>query len=334
MATDSEMQIWIPSGSLARAGGWIKDLLAQHDLAISGAIAQPHARPWSAVLRIPTSGGDVYFKAVAPALRFEPQLTWALSQWRPDCIPPVLGIDTGQGWMLMGDGGQTLREQFRAGPGMSSWHDVLTLFAALQIDLVGRIDELLQMDVRDRRLDLLPQRYTELLEEREWLMIGQPGGLTPLEYQRLIVATPFVVDMCQALATFAIPHSLHHNDLHDGNIFAENGRYLFFDWGDSSISHPFFSLRTVFVSVENTFGLEEDDPIFDVLARSYLRPWRRYATEVHLWQAFQLARRLWALSSAVKYWTILRGLQLDAGEYGRAIPALLDEFLAAHAPEL
>jgi hypothetical protein len=72
-------------------------------------------------------------------------------------------------------------------------------------------------------------------------------------------------------------------------------RPLFLDWGDSSIAHPFFSLRTVFVSIEYSFDLAEDDPRFAALAQSYLQPWTAMQTAANLTAAFQLARRLWSL---------------------------------------
>ena len=95
--------------------------------------------------------------------------------------------------------------------------------------------------------------------ETELMLKGY--GLTTAEYERLLQAAPYVANLCQKLAACGIPMSLHHNDLHDANIFFAHSRPLFFDWGDSSIAHPFFSLRTVFVSIEYSFDLAEDDPL-------------------------------------------------------------------------
>ena len=124
--------------------------------------------------------------------------------------------------------------------------------------------------------------------------------------------------------------SLHHNDLHDANIFFADNRPLFFDWGDSSIAHPFFSLRTVFVIIEYSFDLEEGDPFFDDLAQAYLQPWTIHETAENLTAAFKLAQRLWALSSAMKYKTLLRYVPALREEYGLTVPGLLQEFLAAN----
>jgi hypothetical protein len=53
------------------------------------------ARPWSVVLRVPTTAGACYGKAVAPALAHEVALTAALARWRPDCLPAVLAQPLG-----------------------------------------------------------------------------------------------------------------------------------------------------------------------------------------------------------------------------------------------
>lgn len=312
---------------------WIEQSLKQQGIKITGEMVEMHRRPWSTVLRAPTSSGDVYFKAVGPTFTFEPPLTDALSRLQPDCVPQVFTVDAECGWMLTADGGRTLRLAFKDGLDRQAWDEVLAQYAGLQIDLASHTDELLRMGVRDRRMEKLPALYKKLLEEKEWLLIDQEEGLTTAEYQRLVNAMPEVEAMCQRLAAYAVPDSLHHNDLHDANVFYNDGDITFFDWGDSSIAHPFFSLRTAFVSIEYSFGLEEDDPVFDDFARAYLRPFAQLETEENLWAAYQIARRLWSLSTAVKYKTQMQEIEGMREEYATAVPGLLQEFLAAN-PQL
>ena len=332
MTTLSTQSKWEQPDWQERANQWIRDTLAQQAVTLIGSIDQFHIRPWSTVMRIPTDVGDVYFKAGAPVFGHEAAITQAMFRWRPDCTPQVLAIDAPTGWMLLADGGQRVREAFGQERTIHDWEAILAAYADLQVHLAGHVAELLAMGTRDRRLALLPGLYAALLAEPEWLFIDQPDGLTSAEYERLVEAVPQVAAMCRRLADYAVPESLHHNDLHDGNVLIQNGRYLFFDWGDSSVAHPFFSLRTVFVSAEYTFKLDEADPVFDDLARAYLARWTQFATEDDLWAAYKLARRLWALSTAVKYSTFLHQIEDESfrTDYGTAVAGSLQEFLAAN----
>jgi hypothetical protein len=271
-----------------------------------------------------------------PSFRHEIALTAALYRWRPDSIPAVLRSDAGRGWMLIISGGETLRQAFQRqgarpeAPTIDSWRPITAFYARLQIDLAAHVDELLALGAPDRRLKRLPDLYRDLLAEKEWLLIDQADGLTAAEYERLLAATPEVDLLCRKLAAYGIPMSLHHNDLHDANIFYGDGQARFFDWGDSSVAHPFFSLRTVFVSIENTFGLPEGDPFFASLAQDYLRPWAALTPETDLTYAFGLAQRLWALSTAIKYKTQTRWLPAWRKEVAHAVPGSLQEFLEAN----
>src|SRR5678815_6102596 len=96
-----------------------------------------------------------------------------------------------------------------------------------------------------------------LLTDEPSLMIDQEKGLTSAEFHQLQDLTPRFEQICADLIAFGIPDSLNHGDFHDGNVLLKNGRITFFDWGDASVTHPFVSLLTFFVSIE--ISLELDD---------------------------------------------------------------------------
>jgi hypothetical protein len=276
------------------------------------------------------STGSIYFKAVAKSLGNEAAVTQALSSWFPEMLPELLKVDIEQNWMIVADGGPRLRDAFKDGLEIGAWSEVLGAYARFQIDVSSQVGALLAFGVPDRRLELLPGLYKAIIDDSEWLLIGQEDGLTGAEYDRLVDGKPYIEQLCQDLASYGIPDSVHHGDLHDGNIFFENGRHLFFDWGDSQITHPFFSLRTAFVSMENTFGYEEDDPRFDGFAREYLKPWAKFGSDGSLWAAYQLARRLWSIPSALQWKFTMSHLPELRHEMAIAIPSLLQEVLQAN----
>ena len=245
---------WLQPGWRAQADAGIHAELDRLGLGTSAAIEQPHVRPWSTVLRVPATSGVLYCKASAPALAHEPALTQALARWRPDCMPPVLATDLDRGWMLLPDMGVTLRGRLRSDRDIGHWRRVLPRYAEVQRALAGRLDQLLALGVLDRRLAVLPAQYARLLEDTHALRIDQPQRLTSEEYRRLRGLTPRFAALCERLAGYRIPETLHHDDFHDGNILVRDGRYTFFDWGESCVEHPFLSLVVTLRSIALTFG--------------------------------------------------------------------------------
>ena len=323
---------WTQPGWLERATAWIHVELRRQGIRVNGPIAQPHVRPWSTVLRASTTAGVIFFKATAPVIAHEPALTFALSRWRPDCMLPVLAIDRERGWMLMPDGGTTLRSLIRATRDIRAWHKALPLYAEVQIEMAGRVDELLVLGTPDRRLASLPAQFEQLLADTDALRLDLPYGLASEEYRRLRALAPKFAALCEQLAGYRVPETLHHGDFHDGNVFVRGGRYVFFDWGDSCLTHPFFSLRTVLVSIENSIGEEAAVAAFEPLRDAYLEAWTRYESRQNLLAAFNLAQRLWMIPSALGWHRALSGLEESLKEeYGHAVPALLQEFLETEA---
>jgi hypothetical protein len=282
------------------------------------------------VLRVPTDVGDHYFKATSPELAYEPALTAALAQWRPDCIAPMLAIDAERGWMLMPDGAPTLRSVIAAERDIWRWEQVLPLYAGLQIDMIERRDDLLALGALDRRLAGLPAQFERLLEVTPSLLIDQTDGLTSEEYGRLRGLVPQFAAMCAELASYNIPETLHHDDFHDGNIFAHGDQYLFFDWGETCVAHPFFTLVVGLRGIAYRFELEENDRAIERLRDSYLEPWTAFAEHEQLLAASRLARQVGAVNRALTWYRVVSKLDSpDREEQADAVPGWLQEFLSA-----
>ena len=323
-----EIHFWQKDSWLQNASAWINEQLSILGAFRVGPLSQPHTRPWSTVLHIPTSIGPLYFKAAAPALKHEVAITKTLADWFPDLFLPVLAAELEQGWLLLPDGGGRLREILKIDQDLTRWETILTRYAELQIHLANRSAELLALGAPDRRLEQLPSEISRLLADEAGLLIDQTGGLNSQQLTRLKSLQPRLVELCQTLAEFPIPASLNHGDFHDGNIFIQADRTLFFDWGDCSLSQPFFSLRTVSVSLENTLGIEENTPEFKRLLDAYLEPWGTFAPRSELRLAFELSHRLAPLCSALSWDHIVSATPAALrGEAIFAVPALLAEFL-------
>jgi hypothetical protein len=332
--TDHHQSIpWSRPGWLDEAGAWIRAELARNGLTLAGPIEQPHIRPWSTVLRVPTGAGDVYFKATSLVLAHEPALTDALGRWHPDCIPALLAVDAARGWMLMPDLSPTLRVLVRADRDLRRWEQVLASYAGLQIDMAARRDELLALGALDRRLATLPAQFAALMADPGAIELDREENLTSAEYARLREMGPQLAAMCERLAGYGIPETLHHDDFHDGNIFWRDGRALFFDWGESCVAHPFFTMTVTLRSIAYSLELDEQGPEIARLRDVYLEPWERVAPRARLLEAFPLARRLGMFNRALTWHRVVSSLPHgpEKAENADAVPGWLQEFLLAQA---
>jgi hypothetical protein len=282
-------------------------------------------------MRVPTDQGMLFFKATAPETIYESALTQRLAEWFPDCLPDLVAVDAAHGWMLMRDGGEQLRASIRPTRDVRPWEPVITRYAELQIGLAEHVSKILALGIPDHRLESLPALYKQLLADEASLMIGQEKGLTSAEFQQLQKLTPRFEQICAELAAFGIPESLNHGDFHDGNILVRDGRIIFFDWGDASVTHPFASLRTFFVSMEIALDLEDyapPTPEMTALRDRYLERWEGFASKEQLLKAYNVSRPVASIVKTLAWHqTISRLTGSLHEEYAWIVPELMKEFL-------
>jgi hypothetical protein len=283
------MSPWTDPSWQAEAHAWIHAGLERLGTGVIGPIEQPHVVPWSTVMRVPTGGGDVYFKANAPEFRHEAAVTTLLAGLRPDCVPRPLAVELERGWMLMADAGTRLREVIEHERDLGPWLEVLPLYAGVQRDLADHAEALLALGSPDLRLATLAAKYERLLDELE--------GLTPEESRRLRGLVPYVFELCDELAAYGVPETIQHDDFHDAQVYVRDGRYLLLDWGDACVAHPFFTLS---VTLEGgiAWGLDDVADSVDIspFRDAYLTP---FAGDEKLVDACAVALRLGWVCRAV-----------------------------------
>ena len=241
----------------AAAEQWIR----AHVSPVAG-IETGHERPWAAVSRVSVPDGVVWFKECAPVQGFEPALTAALFGRWPDRMPEVLAHDVSRRWLLLADAGMPVGA---IGNPPSVWLEALPLYAELQRAEAAHVDEHLAAGVPDLRVGVLPACYSELL--------ARDLPLSRDEVESLRRFTPRFVELCASLDAHGVPPSVQHDDLHMNNLFVDDGRLRFLDWGDASISHPFMSLVITFRFLEERNGMRPGDSWFSRLREAYLEPW-------------------------------------------------------------
>jgi len=219
-----------------------------------------------------------------PAQAFEPAVVETLAARRPDLVPVVLASDVARGWMLQADGGRRLREVLEEQPDFGRWEALLPLYAELQIAAAPDRDRLLAAGTPDRRLAVLPDQFEQLLADKEAV-----EALTDEELSRLRRLAPRIEAECRELESYGLPETIQHDDLHDGQIFVSEGRYVFFDWGDACVSHPFYTLVVTLAVLAQRLGVEHGAPELERFRDAYLEPWTTFRSRSDLGEAFPVA---------------------------------------------
>ena len=321
---------WVKQGWFDDAAAWIQAQLAQRHITAVGPIVQERVWALSCVMRVATSIGDVYFKAVPPFMTQESVAMQEVSRQYPDLLPAPLAVDTGRGWMLMPDfGGDSLLRV----PDLSRWQEALRRCAHMQVEQARYVDEWLARGIPDRRLPRMVQLTEPLMTLASRLLSGSPLGLSAEEVEGLH-ALPLRMHLrCAKLATYGIPPTLVHGDL-GGNILVHGERFTLFDWTDVCIAHPFFELTTIIDTVFDDSVLQHEAHVRTQLRDAYLEPWTAYDTMERLVEAFEVSTPLGALHQAMSYMWILMNVAEDARwELERGLVMWLRHVLPSQRPE-
>lgn len=298
---------WEDPAWVADADAWIDDACVRSGLSRTGP-ATVRARMYSLVARVPVDQGTVWFKA-SPAA--EPALLGALARWRPGFFTAPLAADLERGWILLADGGETLRDRDSRDPDQHAWPVMLMRYAGLQEDMTRRLDDLLALGLPDLRPENAPAEFERL--------IGT--GASP----ELRALTPRVEEWCAELAGLGIPASLDHADVHPGNVFAEAG--VPFDWGDAVVGHPFCSLWVTLRQAAWQAGVAPRSARVGALAENYFEPWRMAGHSRNaIYRSLHLALKIAPLTRAlahVRTFDCFRGHPVPAAAAARTLSAML-----------
>ena len=319
--------VWRRRAWRARAMRWAERSLAERDIRITGKPDQFHVRTWSTVIRLPTDRGAIFFKAVWRPLRFEAGLTAAIASWAPDDVGIPLAVDERRGWLLLQDGGQRLREILAKDRDIRHWHRILPQYAELQLSVSSHVGSALKLGTPDRRATAFVAQYARLIARSSLLRIGLQEGLTMQQGGKLRELLPQLRTWFDALRI--VPETIQHDDLHDRQVFVKDGQYRILDWGDSCVSHPFFSMSVVERSVAHTFDLKPASRELTRLRDIYLEPFTTFASADKLRAMYPAAIRLGWVSRALSWATLVpylseRERRKERGDVPRSLGRFLD----------
>jgi hypothetical protein len=285
---------WAISGWHAEVERWIKSQLLRLGRGAIQRIEPVKSWSISCVLKVVTETGDLYFKASRdlPLFVNEGVVLVGLAELFPNRLPVPVALSPERGWMLLDDFGHPLGRDAALDQQAHFMQD----FARMQIDSSRMIEELLAAGCKDRPVETLPSHIESLFNDELVLSL-----LTVEEREKLKPITPRLRDLIAELVALPIPVALLHGDLHAGNVVLQKNSFLYFDWTDAAVSHPFFDMIHIF--------MEEDETKRNALQEAYLLVWEEHYTKTDVRRAWELASALYGLYHAVSYQYIVNGIE-------------------------
>ena len=290
---------WYRAGWQDEADGWVDEALAARGVRRTGPSVPVKIWSLSALLRVPTTDGDVVLKAVGDPFAAEPAVTRWLSAALPGQVPTVLAVELRRGWTLMrafsgSDGGDH--------PG--SGPVAARVLAQVQLTATERLDSLRATGLPDRSLSRTLEALADVVRDGTVLR-----GLDPEERARVTALPAWLAPRFAALDAVGLPPSLVHGDLHTANYGVTADGVLLFDWTDAALGHP--ALDTVLLA--SSAG--QDDPALeqDTLA-AWAETWSAAYPEADVTAALALAPAAHLAYQAVSYYGLGRA-QEDASRW-------------------
>jgi hypothetical protein len=285
---------WFRPGWYQRARDYLAQVMQERGVVRRGPVEQVKQWSMSSVLRVDSSGGRLFLKAVVPELAHEPTVVrWLVDRW-PAMAPTVVAADQQQGWWVTTDLGDltaaTLEPRARSA--------CLDQLARLQTRLAGTCDDLVDLGCAPLGSEQLAAQVVELLA-REQLWRAAPSwrnrnrALTTAEQRRLQATETSLLERCAKLGKLPMADSLIHGDYQPTNVVLRSRGYGILDWSFAAVGCPLLDLAAWLD------GAGEQVAAYDV--RRYLKHWAPCLPAVEAWSWWQVAKPLAAVVELKKF---------------------------------
>ncbi len=276
---------------LANATRWALDYLVLQGIKVEGFPQEIHATPWSCVYRFSTSEGFIYLKKMPRSLAVESVIINILRQYT-NSIPIILESNPQLDCFLMQDAGTPLRPYLTNNFQPAILLEAVHCYRDIQSAAINNVHTFLNAGVPDWRLEKLPAQYRNLILQTDVLTAC---GVTSDELIRLQQSATVFSALCEQLSLYQILETLDHCDFHVGNILInpDNKKLTIIDWGETVVTHPFFSLLMFLRKVKMFFSPTLKDGDFRIIQQACFG-------DADL-QAIEIAKKIWPVYAALGY---------------------------------
>ncbi len=275
---------WAKPGWFDEAEVWIQEQIQCHGLKAIAPIEVVKNWALAIILRVATTEGMIYFKASSPLFAQEAEFTGILAQRYRQNIPEVLATSPDKSWILMRELEGELLENMGD---ICHWEAALHQWAKFQILAIEHRSDLIACGWVDLGVEHIAKTLDGLFDPSLRLPRNYGKKLANRELLQLLPFVPKLQKVLEELRELNIPDTLVHGDLSPRNIYLRDQGFVYFDWSDTCISHPFFDL------IRFLYEISKDLPdVTDARSRirnAYLAPWTIYAPMEQLVSTFEFA---------------------------------------------
>jgi hypothetical protein len=274
---------WSSPSWLAKATEWINKCVQSIGATVIGDPVQVRVWAISCVLRVSTTAGVFYFKASPHFWDYEPIVARYLLGNFPHYMVDVAAVEPEQHWMLTKEWAGSPPET------REEWCKVLQVLREIQRHCDNRLDALLSLGCKNRRLEQLPTLLQPVFDELKQPDMRKLYGVNEEESVELARRLQLLPELCDKLGQYGITDTLIHGDLWGSNIIVRDvfsGKSpVIFDWTDAAISHPFFDIYCVLTS-------EKDDAKRSEEWQAHIDVWSEVLPHQEVVNALEVSERV------------------------------------------
>ena len=280
---------------------WAKQYLTSHE---KSTILNHHIvveTSYSIVYKIETSRSTVYLKQVPNALFLDPQTLRFLHQHGCKNIPEIIAENADLNcFMTASCGNISLRHLFNGKVNFEQLKQGIINYTDIQRRLENSIQPLLTLSTPDWRLDKFSALYKQLIQQNQLLL---DDGLTNKEIDCLHELYPTCVHLCETISQYNIPETINHCDFQENNMLLDkkSGAINIIDWGETAVTHPFFSLNGCLWNITYFHKIKETDDTYRQLQSQCVAPWLNLYDEATLLEILDKTNQLLGIFAALGY---------------------------------
>ncbi|AHE66781.1 aminoglycoside phosphotransferase family protein [Legionella oakridgensis] len=290
---------------------------------------------YSIVYRIKTTTDIVYLKQTPEALFIEAKTLTFLHAQGCKNIPELLAENGALHCFLMtACGDHSLRQLFQGQIDFNTLKQGILNYTNIQRLLENKVQALLSLSVPDWRLQKFASLYYQLITQESLLI---DDGLTRKEIDRLHQLYPLCNQLCEDLLEYTIPETINHCDFHENNMLLDKktGGINIIDWGETVITHPFFSLNGCLWNITHFNALKQTDSLYLKLQSQCIASWLDLYDKKELLRALSIANQLNGIYAALAYEhmyiTTKNQINTVQQEHPGSIAGCLRSFLNLHS---